>query len=174
MTKPIEIISAALKDIGALEAGETPTPEAAADALFMLNDLVDQWSNENMMVFNVTEIIFTLISGQVQYTLGPNPSTQNFVGAQFTGSINNDILTVSGILSGAVAQGQTVSGTGVTTGTKIINNITGAGGNGDHWIEDMKQGTQGSFSVMCSRLTGPTYSLMAVLNSRGKLISSRS
>lgn len=129
MTKPIEIISAALKDIGALEAGETPTPEAAADALFMLNDLVDQWSNENMMVFNVTEIIFTLISGQVQYTLGPNPSTQNFVGAQFTGSINNDILTVSGILSGAVAQGQTLSGTGVTAGTKIINNITGAGGN---------------------------------------------
>jgi hypothetical protein len=129
MTKPIEIISAALKDIGALEAGETPTPEASADALFMLNDLVDQWSNENMMVFNVTEIIFTLISGQVQYTLGPNPSTQNFVGAQFTGSINNDILTVSGILSGAVAQGQTLSGTGVTAGTKIINNITGAGGN---------------------------------------------
>ena len=29
MTKPIEIISRALKDIGALEAGETPTPEAA-------------------------------------------------------------------------------------------------------------------------------------------------
>jgi len=39
MTKPIEIISAALKDIGALKAGETPTPEASADALFMLNDL---------------------------------------------------------------------------------------------------------------------------------------
>jgi hypothetical protein len=129
MTKPIEIISAALKDIGALEAGETPTPEASADALFMLNDLVDQWSNENMMVFNVTEIIFTLISGQVQYTIGPNPSTLNFVGSQFTGSINNDILTVTGILSGAVAQGQTLSGTGITEGTRIISGITGAGGN---------------------------------------------
>lgn len=129
MTKPIEIISAALKDIGALEAGETPTPEATQDALFMLNDLVDQWSNENMMVFNVTEIIFTLISGQVQYTLGPNPSTQNFVGSQFTGSINNNILTVTGILSGAIAQGQTLSGAGILPGTKIVANITGAGGN---------------------------------------------
>ena len=129
MTKPIEIISAALKDIGALEAGETPTPEATQDALFMLNDLVDQWSNENMMVFNVTEIIFTLISGQVQYTLGPNPSTQNFVGSQFTGSINNNILTVTGILSGAIAQGQTLSGAGILPGTKIVSNITGAGGN---------------------------------------------
>ena len=70
MTQPIDIISRALKDIGALEAGETPTPEAAQDAFDMLNDLVDQWSNEDMMVFNTTEIIFPLISGQVQYTIG--------------------------------------------------------------------------------------------------------
>jgi hypothetical protein len=129
MTKPIEIISAALKDIGALEAGETPTPEASQDALFMLNGIIEQWSNENQMVFNVTEIIFTLISGQVQYTIGPNPSTQNFVGSSFTGSISGTVLTVTGILSGAIAQGQTLSGTGITAGTKIISNITGAGGN---------------------------------------------
>jgi len=51
MTQPIDIISRALKDIGALEAGETPTPEAAQDAFDMLNDLIDQWSNEDMMVF---------------------------------------------------------------------------------------------------------------------------
>lgn len=129
MTKPIEIISGALKDIGALEAGETPTPEAAQDALQMLNFMLDQWSNENMMVFNVTEIIFTLISGQVQYTLGPNPSTLNFVGASFNGSISGTTLTVTGITSGAVAVGQTLSGTGIAAGTKIISNITGAGGN---------------------------------------------
>lgn len=129
MTKPIEIISGALKDIGALEAGETPTPEAAQDALQMLNFMLDQWSNENMMVFNVTEIIFTLISGQVQYTLGPNPSTLNFVGSSFDGSISGTVLTITGINSGAVAVGQTLSGTGIAAGTKIISNITGAGGN---------------------------------------------
>ena len=38
MALPIDIISRALKDIGALEAGETPTPEAAQDAFDMLND----------------------------------------------------------------------------------------------------------------------------------------
>jgi len=129
MTKPIEIISGALKDIGALEAGETPTPEAAQDALQMLNFMLDQWSNENMMVFNVTEIIFTLMSGQVQYTLGPNPSTLNFVGSSFDGSISGTVLTITGINSGAVAVGQTLSGTGIAAGTKIISNITGAGGN---------------------------------------------
>jgi hypothetical protein len=129
MTKPIDIISRALKDIGALEAGETPTPEAAQDAFDMFNDLIDQWSNENYMVFNVTEIIFPVIAGQTQYTIGPNPSTQNFIGASFTGSISGDILTVTGINSGAVAQGQTLSGTGITEGTKIVSFITGAGGN---------------------------------------------
>jgi hypothetical protein len=128
MTQPIDIISRALKDIGALEAGETPTPEAAQDAFDMLNDLVDQWSNEDMMVYNTTEIIFPLISGQVQYTIGPNPSTANFVGASFTGSIRGNILTVTGLTTGAVAQGQTLKGTGILPGTKIVQFISGAGG----------------------------------------------
>jgi hypothetical protein len=129
MVMPIEIISRALKDIGALEAGETPTPDAALDAFDMLNDLVDQWSNENMMVFNVTEIIFPVISGQVQYSLGPYPQTTNFIGASFNGSISGNILTVNSVNSGAVAQGQFLSGTGITSGTKIIGSITGGGGN---------------------------------------------
>ena len=129
MVMPIDIVSRALKDIGALEAGETPTPEAAQDAFDMLNDMLDQWSNEDMMVFNYTEIIFPIISGQTQYTIGPNPSTANFIGASFTGSISGNILTVTGITSGAIAQGQTLSGTGIVAGTKITQFLTGAGGN---------------------------------------------
>jgi len=129
MTKPIDIISRALKDIGALEAGEIPTPDAAQDAFDMMNDLVDQWSNENMMVFNVTEIIFPVIAGQVQYSLGPYPQTTNFIGASFQGSIVGDILTVTTVNSGAVVQGQILSGSGIVTGTRIIRGITGAGGN---------------------------------------------
>ena len=126
---PIDIVSRALKDIGALESGEVPTASAAQDAFDMLNDLVDQWSNEDMMVYNTTEIIFPLIAGQVQYTIGPTPSTANYIGASFTGSIAGDILTVTGIITGAVAQGQTLKGTGITAGTKIVEFITGAGGN---------------------------------------------
>ena len=128
MTKPLDIISRALKDIGALEAGEVPTADSAQDAFDMLNDLIDQWSNEDMMVFNTTEIIFPLISGQVQYTIGPNPSTANYIGASFTGSIAGNVLTVTSLTTGAVAQGQTLKGTGVIAGTKIVEFITGAGG----------------------------------------------
>lgn len=129
MAVPYDIVTRALKDIGALEAGEQPTPDAAKDAFEMMNDMIDQWSNENMMVFNVTEIICPVIAGQTQYTIGPNPSTLNFIGASFTGSITGNVLTVTGINSGALAQGQTLSGTGITAGTKITQFLTGAGGN---------------------------------------------
>ena len=129
MPTPFDIISGALKDIGALEAGEVPNADSSQDALIMLNGLVDQWSNEEMMVFNMTEIIFNVVPGQVQYTIGPFATTQNFVGANFTGTFSGDILTVTGITQGAVAQGQYLSGPGITAGTKIVQSITGAGGN---------------------------------------------
>lgn len=129
MATPFDIISGALKDIGALEAGETPSNDAAQDALQMLNLLVDQWSNENMMVFNIQEIIWNVVPGQVQYTIGPNHTTANFIGAQFTGSISGKVLTVTGITQGAVVVGQYLTGTGITEGTKIVSTLTGAGGN---------------------------------------------
>ena len=125
MAAPIDIISRALKDIGALEAGETPTPDAAQDAFEMLNDLIDQWSNEDMMTFYKTEIIFPVVNGQTQYTIGPGGQ----VGAVFTGSISGTTLTVTAITSGAIAIGQTLSGPGITSGTKILAFQTGAGGN---------------------------------------------
>jgi hypothetical protein len=124
-TTPIDIISSALKDIGALAAGETPAPEAAQDAFIMMNRMIDQWSNEQMMVFYKTEIIFTLTSGQTQYTIGPGGE----IGSIFTGSITNNILTVTGITSGAISLGMTITGTGITSGTKIIGFLSGAGGN---------------------------------------------
>ena len=125
MAQPIDIISGALKDIGALEAGETPTPEAAQDAFNMLNDMIDQWSNEPQMTFYKTEVIFPITAGQTQYTIGPNGQ----IGAVFTGSIAGNVLTVTSISSGAVALGQTLSGTGITAGTTIVAFAGGAGGN---------------------------------------------
>jgi len=125
MAQPIDIISGALKDIGALAAGETPTADAVQDAFSMLNDMVDQWSNESMMVSYKTEIIFPITPGQIQYTIGPGGT----IGANFTGSISGNVLTVTGITQGALALGQTLSGTGIANGTTITAFGTGAGGN---------------------------------------------
>jgi len=125
MTQPIDIISGALKDIGALAAGETPTSDATQDAFNMLNDMVDQWSNESMMISYKTEIIFPITPGQIQYTIGPGGT----IGAVFTGSITGKTLTVTSIQSGAIALGMTISGSGISNGTTITAFNSGAGGN---------------------------------------------
>ena len=52
--------------------------------------MLDQWSNESMMIYNYTEIIFPVVAGQTQYTIGPTGD----VGSTFVGSISGDILTV--------------------------------------------------------------------------------
>ena len=127
MTQPIDIITRAMKDIGAVAAGEVPTADEAQDGLDMLNDMIAQWSNENMMVFYRSEIIFQTTQNQVQYTIGPNGQ----VGATFTGSIAGTTLTVpaNGVTAGGINIGMTLSGTGITSGTRIVGFTTGAGGN---------------------------------------------
>ena len=125
MTQPIDIISRAMKDIGALAAGETPAPAEAQDAFDMLNDMIDQWSNEQMMVYYKTEIIFTLTAGQTQYTIGPGGQ----IGGTLTGSISGTTLTVTDVSDGAIALGMTLSGSGIAAGTKIVRFGSGAGGN---------------------------------------------
>ena len=125
MAQPIDIISGALKDIGALAGGEVPTAESVQDALNMMNGMIDQWSNESMMVSYKTEIIFPITPGQIQYTIGPGGT----IGASFTGSITGNVLTVTGITQGALSLGQTLAGTGIANGTTITAFGTGAGGN---------------------------------------------
>ena len=125
MAKALDIISRALKDIGALEAGESPSADAVQDAFDMLNDMVGQWSNEDMMVFYKNEIIFPITPGQTQYTIGPGGQ----IGCSFVGSIADNVLTITAINSGGISIGQTITGLGVTPGTKIVQFLTGAGGN---------------------------------------------
>ena len=124
MTTPNDIISRALKDIGALEAGETPTAEASQDAFDMLQDMLDQWSNEDMMVFYKNEIIFNVTPGQTQYTIGPGGQ----IGAVFTGYIQNNILTVTQLTSGGISINQTMTGLNLPSGTTITQMLSGAGG----------------------------------------------
>lgn len=124
MATAYDIITRAMKDIGALAAGEVPTADEAQDGLDMLNDMLAQWSNESMMVTYKTEIVFPVVNNQIQYTIGPGGQ----VGATFTGSISGTTLTITGLSKGAIALGQTISGSGVTAGTKIVDFITGDGG----------------------------------------------
>ena len=125
-TQPITIIKGALRSIGALATGETPDADTANDAFLMLNDMLDQWSNERMMVFAVQEVMHELASGQYQYTIGQAGAD---VGCIFTASIAVNTMTVTGVTSGALSVGQQINATGVTAGTTITSYGTGRGGN---------------------------------------------
>jgi hypothetical protein len=129
----------------------------------MLNDMIDQWSNEDFIVFNTTEIISNVVPGQTQYTIGPDPTTLNFIGATFTGTFSGNVLTVTNVTQGAVAQGQYLSGPGITSGTKIVQFITGAGGNINEagtYLLNITQGTQ--TPVFTGSISGTTLTVTAV------------
>ena len=144
MTQPLDIVSGALRSIGALESGETPEPEAANDAFNLLNDMLAQWSNEHMMIHYQTEVIFPLVGNTYQYTIGPGGT----VGAVLTGSVSGFTLTVTSITSGAIAIGQTLSGTGITAGTTIASFNTGSGENA--------AGALGTYTLSNSMTAGST------------------
>lgn len=125
MTQPIDLINGALLDIGARAAGEPPAVEDSNEAFILLNQMIDMWSNESMMIFAKHEVIHKVTGGKFIYTIGD----QGDVNAVFTGSISGTVLTVTGITSGALSVGQNLTGAGITPGTSITSLNTGRGGN---------------------------------------------
>lgn len=123
---PLDLLSKSLSDIGALAAGEPVEANTANDAFDTMNDMLDMWSNEKMMLPYVQEVIHELTTGVYIYTIGPSGN----VGSVVTGSIAGTTLTVTALTSGALSVGQTVSGSGVSAGTVITSYNTGRGGNG--------------------------------------------
>lgn len=70
MTTILEIITDAMLDIGAIAVEETPTAAESAGALRALNNLIDQWGTESLMVWNTAPNVFNLVGGQQVYTIG--------------------------------------------------------------------------------------------------------
>ena len=68
--KARELIASALRLIGVLGPGETPSAEDANDALTVLNQLLESWSISGLLVWAPTEEIVTLTSGTAGYTWG--------------------------------------------------------------------------------------------------------
>ena len=70
-------INGALRLIGMLAEGETPSAATSADALSALNQMIDSWNTERLSVFTTQDQVFTWPVSQATRTLGP---TGNFVG----------------------------------------------------------------------------------------------
>ncbi len=77
MTSASDIINGALRLIGVLAEGETPSAETSNDALVAMNQMIDSWNTERLSTFSTQEQVFTWPPGLASRTLGP---TGNFVG----------------------------------------------------------------------------------------------
>jgi hypothetical protein len=70
-------INRALRLLGILAEGETPSAATSQDALVAMNQMLDSWSTERLMAYNTIDQVFTWPAGQYIRTLGP---TGDFVG----------------------------------------------------------------------------------------------
>lgn len=72
-----DIITGALRLIGVVAEGESPSPESAADALSAMNQMIESWNTERLSVFATEDQIFSWPATVISRTLGP---TGDFVG----------------------------------------------------------------------------------------------
>ena len=65
-------INRALRLLGVLAEGETPTAQMSQDALTAFDQMVDSWNTERLSVFCTQDQVFTWPSGEYIRTLGPS------------------------------------------------------------------------------------------------------
>ena len=70
-------INGALRLLGVLAEGETPSAATSQDALNALNQMIDSWNTERLAVFSTQDQVFSWLPGLISRTLGP---TGDFVG----------------------------------------------------------------------------------------------
>jgi len=67
-----EQINRALRLLGVLAEGETPSADMSNDALMALNQMIDSWNTERLSVFVTQDQVFTWPAGFISRTLGPS------------------------------------------------------------------------------------------------------
>jgi hypothetical protein len=65
------LIRMALMTIGRLGAGEAVQAEAAQDCYTVLNEMLDNWKTQRLLIPQLTRIEFDLQVGKTDYTIGP-------------------------------------------------------------------------------------------------------
>lgn len=66
-----DLITKSLKLIGVLSGNEAPSANEASDALSSLNDMLDLWSTQSLLIYAKTQEVFPLVASQQSYTMGP-------------------------------------------------------------------------------------------------------
>lgn len=94
MTTVGEIINGALRLIGQLAEGETPSADTANDALVSFNQMLDSWSTESLAIYHVQEQAVFWPAGFMSRTFGP---TGDIVGDRPTNLLPSSYFLRNGI-----------------------------------------------------------------------------
>jgi hypothetical protein len=65
-------INRALRLLGVLAEGETPSAAVSQDALTAMNQMIDSWNTERLSVFSTQDQVFTWPTSTISRTLGPS------------------------------------------------------------------------------------------------------
>ena len=74
MTTALDLIKGAMQHLSVISIGEEPSAEDAEVGLIALNNLLDSWSNDNLMIYAKTLDTIPLIANQQSVTVGPTGS----------------------------------------------------------------------------------------------------
>ena len=66
-----QLIYDAYRALGVLRPGQRTSPEGQEDARGILNDMVDSWNTESLMIPSLRRDVYPLTAGVDAYTLGP-------------------------------------------------------------------------------------------------------
>lgn len=64
------LITGALRLLGVIESGETPSDDELDDGLESVNAMLDSWRNDDLMCYALQEESLTLADGDASYTVG--------------------------------------------------------------------------------------------------------
>lgn len=70
----LDLVTAAMQEIGALASGESLPDHEAEVALIRLNSLLDTWQTERLTIYNLDRASYALVANQASYTIGPSAS----------------------------------------------------------------------------------------------------
>ena len=77
-----DLINGALRLVGVLAAGEDPSADMSNDALVSLNDMIDTWSNQSLLIFEDAYETLALTVGKQSYQWGVGASAPDFTTAR--------------------------------------------------------------------------------------------
>ena len=67
---PLDIITMALKDVGALGVGQSPLPEDTNDAYTKLQWMLGEWNRKRWLIWHLVDLSITS-TGATSYSIGP-------------------------------------------------------------------------------------------------------